>query len=270
MPTIATTAPTGAASRHVHRRLRKGDSGPDVKQMQHGIDHKAATWKLPQFAVDVDGVHGVHTHAAARHLLFAIGATGPTMKAARKGVITEQGQRLLRGTEARTPAMKRAAARRRGKVRSWRKKGLGLAAYDVAESLIGVMEEGGNNTGKKVDQIIRSNGGYVGEPWCGDFVAYCYRLAGSTSITRSWASVSALRWVVGIVRTTAPKLGDLVRFTFDHVGMFVRFLGNGEIETIEGNTGPTGAVSDSSTGGDGVYRKRRSISLVNDYLHVTR
>lgn len=270
MPTIATAAPTAAASKHVHRRLRKGDSGPDVKQLQHGIDHKAATWKLPQFAVDVDGVTGTHTAGAARHLLFAIGATGPTMKAARNGVITEQGQRLLRGTEKRTPAMKRAAKRRASKVRSWRKSSLALAAYKVAESLVGVTEEGGNNTGKKVDEIIRSNGGYVGEPWCGDFVAYCYRLAGSTSITRSWASVSALRWVVGIVKTTAPKLGDLVRFTFDHVGMFVRFLGDGLIETIEGNTSNEGARSDSITGGDGVKRKVREISLVADYLHVTR
>jgi hypothetical protein len=42
------------------------------------------------------------------------------------------------------------------------------------------------------------------------------------------------------------------------------------IETIEGNTGASGAVSDSKTGGDGVYRKRRAKTLVNDYLRVTR
>jgi hypothetical protein len=203
-------------------------------------------------------------------LLFAIGATGQTMKSARHGVITEQGQRLLRGTLGKTPAMERACARRRSKVRAWRRRGLAEGAYLVAVSQIGVMEEGGNNTGRRVSEIIRSNGGVVGEPWCGDFAAYCYRLAGSTAVGRPWASVAALRWAAGIVPTTAPARGDLVRFTFDHVGIFVCFVGNGEIETIEGNTGASGAVSDSATGGDGIYRKRRAISLVNDYLHVTR
>jgi hypothetical protein len=52
--------------------------------------------------------------------------------------------------------------------------------------------------------------------------------------------------------------------------MFVRDRGDGTIETIEGNTGASGAVSDSRTGGDGVYRKVRPKSLVKDYLRVHR
>ena len=81
------------------------------------------------------------------------------------------------------------------------------------------------------------------------------------------AATGRVRWrgtVGGEVR------GDLVRFTFDHVGMFVRDRGDGTVETIEGNTGTSGAVSDSATGGDGVYRKIRSKGLVRDYVHVTR
>jgi len=50
----------------------------------------------------------------------------------------------------------------------------------------------------------------------------------------------------------------------------VKDNGNGTITTIEGNTGRTGAVSDSATGGDGVYVKVRSKSSVTDYLRVTR
>jgi hypothetical protein len=61
----------------------------------------------------------------------------------------------------------------------------------------------------------------------------------------------------------------MVRFSFDHTGMFVKDNGNGTITTIEGNTGRTGAVSDSTTGGDGVYLKLRSKSTVRDYLRVT-
>jgi hypothetical protein len=143
-------------------------------------------------------------------------------------------------------------------------------ALKVAENMVGVMEKGGNNTGPIVDKIIHANGGVIGEPWCGDFVAFVYRLVGSKAVTRSWAAVSLLGGVLGVHPTSTPRPGDLVRFTFDHVGLFVKDNGDGTITTIEGNTGASGAVSDSATGGDGVYRKVREKSLVNDYLRVTR
>ena len=147
---------------------------------------------------------------------------------------------------------------------------LRLRALSHARALVGVMEIGGNNAGKKVTAIIRANGGSGPEPWCGDFQAYVYRAAGSRAVTRAWASVAMLGGLFGIRRTSKPLAGDLVRFTFDHVGMFVKDNGDGTITTIEGNTGASGAVSDSSTGGDGVYEKRRAKSLVRDYLRVTR
>jgi hypothetical protein len=140
-------------------------------------------------------------------------------------------------------------------------------AYIVANALVGVMEQGGNNAGPMVSTIIHENGGTGPEPWCGDFVAYAYRHAGSTNVTRPWASVALLGQLLGVKRTLRPRRGDLVRFRFGHVGLFVADHGD-EIETIEGNTGRRGALSDSATGGDGVYRKRRSKALVLDYLHV--
>lgn len=142
-------------------------------------------------------------------------------------------------------------------------------AYEQAANLIGVMEEGANNRGPQVEQIIREGGGQAGDSWCGWFMAACYRRAGSKSVVWQWGAVRLLYPLVGIRKVTVPERGDLVRFTFDHVGMFVADHGS-EIETIEGNTGTSGAVSDSTTGGDGVYRKRRSKSLVHDYLRVTR
>jgi hypothetical protein len=143
-------------------------------------------------------------------------------------------------------------------------------AYEVACTLIGVMEQGGNNAGPMVSTIIRENGGGGPEPWCGDTMAYCYRHAGSKAVQRLWASVYYLGRIAGLHRTSDPLTGDLVRYTFDHVGMFVKDNRNGTIETIEGNTGSSGAVSDSATGGDGVYRKERSKTLVRDYLRVER
>lgn len=146
---------------------------------------------------------------------------------------------------------------------------LRFRAYKIASELVGVMESGGNNSGAMVMKIIRANGGTGPEPWCGDFLAYCYKLAGSKRVQRAWASVRMLRGLAGISATSHPKTGDMVRFTFDHVGMFVKDNGNGTITTIEGNTGASGAVSDSRTGGDGVYRKIRSKNLVRDYLSVS-
>ena len=155
--------------------------------------------------------------------------------------------------------------RRRSQLKPLRAK-----ALTEARKFIGVMEHGGNNAGAEVSRIIRANGGTGPEPWCGDFVAYVYRHAGSKAVTRAWASVSALGWAGGIKRVNTPLPGDLVRFKFDHVGIFEKDNHDGTITTVEGNTGASGAVSDSSTGGDGVYRKVRSKSLVNDYRRVTR
>jgi hypothetical protein len=145
-------------------------------------------------------------------------------------------------------------------------------ALDEAESLVGVMEAGGNNMGAKVLEIIRANGGAGPEPWCGDFVAWCYRKAGSKAVQRGWAAVRLLGFLTGmrIVSAADARPGDIVCFSFDHTGLLRRKISAVQIETVEGNTGRSGAVSDSRTGGDGVYLKRRSTSQVTRYVRVTR
>lgn len=154
-------------------------------------------------------------------------------------------------------------------------KRLRLAALDEAKRLVGVMEQGGNNQGKKVMEIIRANGGTGPEPWCGDFVAYCYRRAGSKVVQRSWAAVRFLGYLTGqrIVRRR-PRPGDIVVYKFGHTGIYVKGYktprGVRRIIAIEGNTGDSGAVSDSTTGGDGVYVKRRDLSLVKHFVRVIR
>ncbi len=153
-------------------------------------------------------------------------------------------------------------------------------AWRQAQALVGVMEHGGNNSGTKVMEIIRANGGTGPEPWCGNFVAYCYRAAGSTAVMREWAAVRLLGRITGQRFITTPVKGDIVTFVFDHTGLFGWWsdaAGNKvprskatHIVTIEGNTGASGAVSDSSTGGDGVYQKVREIGLVDRFVRVTR
>lgn len=149
---------------------------------------------------------------------------------------------------------------------------LRLRALAEAEHLVGVMEVGGNNMGTEVLRLIRENGGTGPESWCGDFDAHCYRHAGSKVVQRAWAAVRFLGHLTGmrIVSFQDALPGDIVCYTFDHTGILRRKLGNGWIETVEGNTGRIGAVSDSRTGGDGVYIKRRQIGLVSRFVRVTR
>lgn len=148
-------------------------------------------------------------------------------------------------------------------------KPLRLKALSEARRLVGVMESGGNNRGREVERIIREGGGLAGQPWCGWFAAAIYKRAGSKIVDGRWGAVRLLFPLTGIRRTSNPQAGDLVRYTFDHVGIFEKHINGSTIECIEGNTGPAGAVSDGD-GSDGVYRKRRSTSLVRDYLEVTR
>lgn len=171
---------------------------------------------------------------------------------------------LMRPIQVARGLRRRRAARRQAA------RPLRVRALDVARTLVGVMEHGGNNVGPVVSKIIRANGGVPGEPWCGDFTAYCYRQAGSVSVQRAWAGVFSYLGLPNVFRISDPEPGDLVRFRFGHIGLFVRWIDRNTIETIEGNTGASGAVSDSTTGGDGVYVKRRSITLVYDFLRVTK
>ncbi len=214
--------------------------------------------------IDVDGELGRQTKLAVERVGRALGATEQTVG---RGKVPFGVQRMIRWPAARTP-VQRARARKRAK--SQKVKALRSRAYDEAVRLIGVMEKGGNNVGAEVEAIIRSGGGRRGDPWCGWFMAHCYRKAGSKVVNGRWGAVRLYLPMSGIKRVRHPLRGNLVRFTFDHMGMVDSERTGPQIRTIEGNTGSSGAVSDSSTGGDGVYRKERHESLVRDYLHVSR
>lgn len=187
----------------------------------------------------------------------------------RRAVVTrDEAARIKKWERLRNEAS--SMVDRRAKQLTERNTTLGDRALREARTLIGVMEIGGNNMGAQVLRIIRANGGTGPEPWCGDFVAWCYRAAGSRVVQRGWAAVRLLGFLTGMQKTSSPRAGDIVCFTFDHTGLFVRRINATTIECIEGNTGRSGAVSDSSTGGDGVYLKRRPTSLVSRYVRVTR
>lgn len=188
------------------------------------------------------------------------------------------GKTLLQRLRWRTIHAKTAERRafwRRAYLRH-KPKQLRVKAWAEMHKLINekVTEVGGNNHGKRVEQIIRANGGVPGEPWCGDTVAYCYLKAGSKSVTRAWASVMWLEKILTKIRHNKNVAqGHVVTYTFDHTGMFCRWdhaKGSGWFLAGEGNTGNSGAVSDSQTGGDGVKLKSRHISQVQGFYRVLR
>lgn len=233
-----------------------------IARFQRAINKRGRTRGV---SIVADGEWGRLSKKAERSIAHRLGMADVDSDPRRR-------QLIIRYPGKRTPA---EVARGGRVVRAWRKKlksqgTLALRAYRVAEGLVGVMEQGGNNRGPMVSKIIRDNGGDIGEPWCGDFNAYCYRMAGSKAVNRSWASVYYLGRIAGVVKTSKPGRGDIVRYLFSHTGLFDKPIASELFLAIEGNTGASGAVSDSATGGDGVYHKQRSTKLVDDYRKVIR
>lgn len=144
------------------------------------------------------------------------------------------------------------------------------AALRELQKLVGVHEEGSNNHGRKVDwiQTLDSLPG-TGYAWCQSTQNAAWWLANGELLAFGTASVYFfVRAYARHVVPGKPKRADHVTFAFgrggpyDHVAQIERVLKIGPVlylVTIEGNTGPSGSVSDPGTGRDGVYRKRRVV-----------
>jgi hypothetical protein len=256
-------------------------SGADVKRLQRDVNARFERWQI-NTRISEDGEYGPTTRHAAQQVLLGLGIAPGDYEHG----ITPRLRGKLRNPRLRTPAEVQRARGRKAYLAKLRKRAaargaLRVRAYAEARRMLELdVRESGNNGGPIVMKIIKANGGGGPEAWCGDFMAWCYRKAGSRSVTRAWASVSSYLAVGGLKRTTTPEKGDLVRYTFSHIGMFVcwcdaagKEVGHAaatHIKTIEGNTGRVGAVSDSAGGGDGIYLKLRPRNLVLDFVHVTR
>lgn len=139
----------------------------------------------------------------------------------------------------------------------------------VAKKYIGYTENPKNSN----RTVFGERYGWNGVAWCVIFLWACFAEAGAQSLFyggQKVASCSALKsyaqktgqWV-----TSGYRVGDLVIFDFpgtsavtDHIGIVEEVSGK-TLVTIEGNTSPDDKGSQSN--GGGVYRKKRSTSLVN-------
>lgn len=132
---------------------------------------------------------------------------------------------------------------------------------EIASMEIGVEEMPANSNETKYGKWF----GLDGVAWCGMFVSWVYANAGfplgNIGFKKGFAgcqtAFSHYRSTGEI--TQNPKEGDIVLFDwngdgrYDHTGIFLRDLGNGKFETIEGNT----AIGNDSNGGK-VMRRERS------------
>jgi hypothetical protein len=154
----------------------------------------------------------------------------------------------------------------------------------AAESKIGIHESGGPNKGAALAEFFaaddyKPNAADNGYPWCAAFVCWCIKFALAATGTREtptfWrpktpAAFGFEGWCRSVDRsamlkkavTGDIKRGDIVIFTFSHVGIAVGDVDeHGNFETVEGNTNQAG-----SREGEGVYRKTRHQSAVRSRI----
>ena len=131
---------------------------------------------------------------------------------------------------------------------------------DIARKEIGYKEFPANSNKTKYGRWF----GFDGVAWCAMFVSWCYDKAGFPL-----GNIGFLKGFAGCqtgfahFRKTkeisySPDPGDIVLFDwngdgrYDHTGIFVKDLGKGFFQSIEGNT----SASNQSNGGEVQLRKR--------------
>jgi len=247
--------------------LRKGTKGTSVAQLQKLLNAFNKDFKL-----QVDGDFGLATLSAVKQFqksagLNADGVVGPkTWQALSLGhpVAPNTAQ-----TSNTTSAVSYPQA---------------LLA-DIAARYIGVKETGNNKAGDSKELLaifeadsLTVNGHTDGYPWCAAFVSFCVQKllkkspAFTTVVPPREASVSRFltiwaknnRCLVFPKDSTyfAPRRGDIVVFTFSHIGI-VESVNGKMITTIEGNTNDAG-----SREGSAVARKVRRSSIIKSYIRL--
>ncbi len=152
----------------------------------------------------------------------------------------------------------------------------------IAASKIGTKESGGNNKGKDLQPFFQAddydpNGSAPGDDgyaWCASFVCWVIMvaIAGRTVTFRRPTTASAFgfeRWSLAQDNSTHTKMnpgsdikrGDLVIFSFSHIGVAVADATATHITTVDGNTNAAG-----SREGNMVAKKTRRLSQVRSRI----
>ncbi len=149
----------------------------------------------------------------------------------------------------------------------------------IMRTQVGVMENPmDSNTGVEVREYQKSTSlSGTGWAWCAAFVCWCFqKVADSKKVSYSFklpktaGAYDFVNWAkrnseyIEIIKDKNKILpGDLIIFTFSHIGISNGVVKSGRVDTIEGNTDGKG-----SREGGGVYKKNRSLSIVKTVLRI--
>lgn len=135
---------------------------------------------------------------------------------------------------------------------------LSARALDIALGELGVHEEGGNNTGPRVDDYLRSAGGVPGEAWCASFLYWCYRAAAQAAgvvspFPRTRGALKVWTLSDAICHVVTPARGRVAVLDhgrgLGHVSIIESVNADGSVTDVSGNTNKLG-----SRAGDSVAR----------------
>lgn len=157
---------------------------------------------------------------------------------------------------------------------------------DIAIPYIGATEAAGNRMGDdpRMQEIFKAdkyapNGQTDGYPWCCAFVSMCVQKLISASpfydhvrkpytpsvhnFRTTWAVQQNCKIFVPNDAKYSPHKGDVVVFTFSHIGIVEKVNRDGIIHTIEGNTNAAG-----SREGTVVRRKARALPIIRCFIRL--
>lgn len=150
---------------------------------------------------------------------------------------------------------------------------------ELALGEVGVEEVDGTNCGPRVNEYKAATNLPPQEswPWCAAFICWLVQKSGlpQTSGFRfprtagAWDFENWSRRQDATTQTKKPagsdiRAGDIVIFTFSHIGLAVADARDGFVDTVEGNTDAAG-----SREGGGVFRKRRSLTKIRSRIRFT-
>lgn len=130
-----------------------------------------------------------------------------------------------------------------------------LTALSIAQSQLGIHEQGGNNMGPEVDAYLSAVGLDPGNPWCAAFLFWCFRQAAQklgmvNPLPRTASSQRMWLHSEPITRDSNPRPGYVYVLQHSpstgHVGIIESIDDNGVITEISGNTNQTGSREGNS------------------------
>lgn len=149
------------------------------------------------------------------------------------------------------------------------------ALVRIAEGEVGVMEAAKNNTGDDLQKYKEATWLAPGAwAWCAAFVCWCYKealaeqpVAGvkrpQTAAAWGFEEWAGKQTGVTLIKPAGTiKKGDIVMFTFSHIGIAVADEQGDMVQTVEGNTNVKGQRDGGGKTRDGVYRKTRPKSSI--------